>query len=193
MFVLQSSDKSTKARTGILKTAHGEIPTPVFMPVGTVGTVKGIMQRDLKDDIGAKIILGNTYHLYLRPGTEIVKKAGGLHNFISWHGPMLTDSGGFQVFSLNTLRKITEEGVAFRSHIDGSSHLFTPEKVMSIENNLGADVIMAFDECAPYPAERSYIDDSLMRTTRWLERCINSHKRSNEQALFGIIQGGMYK
>ncbi|HQM95866.1 MAG TPA: tRNA guanosine(34) transglycosylase Tgt [Clostridia bacterium] len=184
--------KQSGARLGIVHTPHGSFQTPVFMPVGTAATVKGMTPRDLKE-IGAEIILSNTYHLYLRPSDELVAEAGGLHKFMNWDRSILTDSGGFQVFSLNTLRKITEEGVAFRSHIDGSSHMFTPEKVMSIENNLGADVIMAFDECAPYPAERSYIDDSLMRTTRWLERCINSHKRSNEQALFGIIQGGMYK
>ena len=184
--------KQSGARLGIVHTPHGSFETPVFMPVGTAATVKGMTPRDLKE-IGANIILSNTYHLYLRPSDELVAEAGGLHKFMNWDRSILTDSGGFQVFSLNTLRKITEEGVAFRSHIDGSSHLFTPEKVMSIENNLGADIIMAFDECAPYPAERSYIDDSLLRTTRWLERCINSHERSNEQALFGIIQGGMYK
>jgi queuine tRNA-ribosyltransferase len=162
------------------------------MPVGTAATVKGVMPRDLKE-IGANIILSNTYHLYLRPGDELVARAGGIHKFMSWDRSVLTDSGGFQVFSLNTLRKITEEGVAFRSHIDGSSHMFTPEKVMSIENNLGADIMMAFDECAPYPAEHEYVDNSLERTARWLLRCAESHKRPNDQALFGIIQGGMYK
>jgi len=184
--------KQSGARLGIVHTPHGSFETPVFMPVGTAATVKGMTPRDLKE-IGANIILSNTYHLYLRPSDELVAKAGGLHKFMNWDRSILTDSGGFQVFSLNSLRKITEEGVAFRSHIDGSSHMFSPEKVMSIENNLGADIIMAFDECAPYPAERSYIDDSLLRTTRWLERCIESHKRPNDQALFGIIQGGMYK
>lgn len=184
--------KQSGARLGIVHTPHGSFPTPVFMPVGTAATVKGVMPRDLKE-IGANIILSNTYHLYLRPGDELVAKAGGIHKFMSWDRSVLTDSGGFQVFSLNTLRKITEEGVAFRSHIDGSSHMFTPEKVMSIENNLGADIMMAFDECAPYPAEHEYVDNSLLRTGRWLERCIESHKRPNDQALFGIIQGGMYK
>ena len=184
--------KQSGARLGIVHTPHGSFETPVFMLVGTAATVKGMTPRDLKE-IGANIILSNTYHLYLRPSDELVAKAGGLHKFMNWDRSILTDSGGFQVFSLNSLRKITEEGVAFRSHIDGSSHMFSPEKVMSIENNLGADIIMAFDECAPYPAERSYIDDSLLRTTRWLERCIESHKRPNDQALFGIIQGGMYK
>ncbi len=184
--------RQSGARLGIVHTPHGSFETPVFMPVGTAATVKGMTPRDLKE-IGANIILSNTYHLYLRPSDELVARAGGLHKFMNWDRSILTDSGGFQVFSLNALRKITEEGVAFRSHIDGSSHMFTPEKVMSIEKNLGADIIMAFDECAPYPAERSYIDDSLLRTTRWLERCICSHKRSNDQALFGIIQGGMYK
>ncbi|MFA5340584.1 MAG: tRNA guanosine(34) transglycosylase Tgt [Clostridia bacterium] len=184
--------KQSGARYGIVHTPHGSFETPVFMPVGTAATVKGMTPRDLKE-IGANIILSNTYHLYLRPSDKLVARAGGLHEFMNWDRSILTDSGGFQVFSLNTLRKISEEGVAFRSHIDGSSHMFTPEKVMSIENNLGADIIMAFDECAPYPAERSYIDDSLLRTTRWLERCVNSHQRSSEQALFGIIQGGMYK
>ncbi len=184
--------KQSGARLGIVHTPHGSFETPVFMPVGTAATVKGMMPKDLKE-IGAHIILSNTYHLYLRPSDQVVAEAGGLHKFMNWDRSILTDSGGFQVFSLNTLRKITEEGVTFRSHIAGSSHLFTPEKVMSIQNNLGADIIMAFDECAPYPAERSYIDDSLLRTARWLERCINSHNRSSEQALFGIIQGGMYK
>ncbi|HOD93837.1 MAG TPA: tRNA guanosine(34) transglycosylase Tgt [Clostridia bacterium] len=184
--------KQSGARFGIVNTPHGSFETPVFMPVGTSATVKGMTPRDLKE-IGANIILSNTYHLYLRPSDELIAQAGGLHKFMNWDRSILTDSGGFQVFSLNTLRKITEEGVVFRSHIDGSSHLFTPEKVMSIENNLGADIIMAFDECAPYPAEKSYIDDSLSRTTRWLERCVKAHKRSSDQALFGIIQGGMYK
>ncbi|MFA7672412.1 MAG: tRNA guanosine(34) transglycosylase Tgt [Clostridia bacterium] len=184
--------RQSGARLGIVHTPHGSFPTPVFMPVGTAATVKGVMPRDLKE-IGANIILSNTYHLYLRPGDELVAKAGGIHKFMSWDRSVLTDSGGFQVFSLNSLRKITEEGVAFRSHIDGSSHMFTPEKVMSIENNLGADIMMAFDECAPYPAEHEYVDNSLLRTARWLERCMESHKRPNDQALFGIIQGGMYK
>jgi len=184
--------KQSGARFGIVNTPHGSFETPVFMPVGTSATVKGMTPRDLKE-IGANIILSNTYHLYLRPSDELIAQAGGLHKFMNWDRSILTDSGGFQVFSLNTLRKITEEGVVFRSHIDGSSHLFTPEKVMSIENNLGADIIMAFDECAPYPTEKSYIDDSLSRTTRWLERCVKAHKRSSDQALFGIIQGGMYK
>jgi len=197
MFVLQSSDKSTKARTGILKTAHGEIPTPVFMPVGTVGTVKGIMQRDLKDDIGAKIILGNTYHLYLRPGTEIVKKAGGLHNFISWHGPMLTDSGGFQVFSLAGNRKLTEEGAIFRSHIDGSRHIFTPENTIDIQRIFGADIIMAFDECAPFPCDYKYARKSMELTHKWLDRAVARFRETEPvwdypQYLFPIVQGSTF-
>lgn len=181
----------TGARAGILHTPHGDIETPIFMPVGTLATVKTMEPKDLKE-IGAQIILSNTYHLYLRPGHELVKKAGGLHSFMNWDRPILTDSGGFQVFSLGDLRKITEEGVEFRSHIDGSKHLFTPESVMGIQNALGSDIIMAFDECIPYPATYEYAKQSLERTTRWLKRCVKAHKNTDKQALFGIIQGGMY-
>ena len=181
----------TGARAGILHTPHGDIETPIFMPVGTLATVKTMEPKDLKE-IGAQIILSNTYHLYLRPGHELVKKAGGLHSFMNWDRPILTDSGGFQVFSLGDLRKITEEGVEFRSHIDGSKHLFTPESVMGIQNALGSDIIMAFDECIPYPATHEYAKQSLERTTRWLKRCVEAHKNTENQALFGIIQGGMY-
>lgn len=181
----------TGARAGILHTPHGDIETPIFMPVGTLATVKTMEPKDLKE-IGAQIILSNTYHLYLRPGHQLVKKAGGLHKFMNWDRPILTDSGGFQVFSLGDLRKITEEGVEFRSHLDGSKHFFTPEKVMEIQNALGSDIIMAFDECIPYPATYEYAKNSLERTTRWLKRCIAAHENPHSQALFGIIQGGMY-
>ncbi|WP_350344428.1 tRNA guanosine(34) transglycosylase Tgt [Proteinivorax tanatarense] len=181
----------TNARAGLLHTPHGTIETPIFMPVGTLATVKTMDPRDL-EEINAQIILSNTYHLYLRPGHEIVKQAGGLHRFMNWNRPILTDSGGFQVFSLGDLRKITEEGVTFRSHIDGSKHFFSPESVMDIENALGADIIMAFDECIPYPATFDYAKDSVERTTRWARRCKEAHKNIENQALFGIIQGGMY-
>lgn len=184
--------KQSGARLGKLITPHGEITTPIFMPVGTQATVKAMSPEELKD-INAQIILSNTYHLYLRPGHKIVEKAGGLHKFMNWDRPILTDSGGFQVFSLGPLRKITEDGVEFRSHIDGSKHFLSPEKVMEIENALGADIIMAFDECAPYPADRDYVKHSLERTTRWAKRCKESHKNTDTQALFGIVQGGMYK
>ena len=157
MFVIESRDNESKARTGTLKTPHGDIPTPIFMPVGTAGTVKGILQRDVKEDINAKIILGNTYHLYLRPGTDILNKAGGLHNFMSWDRPLLTDSGGYQVFSLTGNRKLTPEGAIFKSHIDGSRHVFTPENTIDIQRIIGADIMMAFDECAPWPCEYSYV------------------------------------
>jgi queuine tRNA-ribosyltransferase len=180
----------TGARAGILHTPHGDIPTPVFMPVGTQATVKAMSPEELKE-IGAGIILSNTYHLYLRPGHELIREAGGLHRFMNWDRAILTDSGGFQVFSLGALRKIREEGVTFRSHIDGSEHFLSPEKVMEIQEALGSDIIMAFDECAPYPADRDYIRDSLARTTRWAERCLRSHTRQ-DQALFAIVQGGMY-
>ena len=169
-FELQYTDQKSNARAGLITTDHGPIETPIFMPVGTLGTVKGVHLHELKEDIQAQIILGNTYHLYLRPGHELVKEAGGLHNFMKWDRPILTDSGGFQVFSLGDLRKIKEEGVEFRSHIDGSKHLFTPESVMEIENALGADIIMAFDECAPYPSSYDYTKKSMERTTRWAER-----------------------
>lgn len=184
--------KQTGARLGRLHTPHGVIDTPIFMPVGTQATVKSMTPEELKE-IGSQIILSNTYHLYLRPGHELIKKAGGLHKFMNWDRPILTDSGGFQVFSLGPLRKITEEGVEFRSHHDGSKHFLTPEKVMEIENALGPDIMMSFDECAPYPADREYVKNSLERTTRWLERCKAAHKNPENQALFGIVQGGMYK
>ncbi len=191
-YELIKTDSRTKARRGRIHTPHGDIETPVFMPVGTQGTVKA-MRPEQVAEMGAKIILGNTYHLYLRPGHEIVKEAGGLHKFMNWNGAILTDSGGFQVFSLGKLRKITEEGVRFRSHIDGSLHMISPEKSMEIQNALGSDIMMAFDECAPYPAERSYVKDSFERTTRWLARCKEYHKNIENQSLFGIMQGGMYK
>ena len=185
--------KQSGARLGVLHTPHGDIETPIFMPVGTQATVKSMTPEELKEEVGAQIILSNTYHLYLRPGHELVKKAGGLHEFMHWDKPILTDSGGFQVFSLGPLRKISEEGVEFRSHLDGSKHFLTPEKAMEIQNALGSDIMMAFDECAPYPASREYVKNSLERTTRWLERCKEAHKNPEKQALFGIIQGGMYK
>ena len=175
-----------------MKTPHGEIETPIFMPVGTRGTVKTLSPRDLLE-LKAQIILGNTYHLYMRPGHELVKKAGGLHNFMSWDKPILTDSGGFQVMSLKGLRKITPEGVRFQSHIDGSYHLFTPEKAIEIQNALGADIIMSFDECPPYPATREYVANSLKTTLDWAQRGRNSHQREKDQALFGIVQGGIYE
>lgn len=184
--------KQSGARLGRIHTPHGVIETPIFMPVGTQATVKTLTPEELKE-IESQIILSNTYHLYLRPGHDIVKKAGGLHQFMNWDRPILTDSGGFQVFSLGPLRKISEEGVEFRSHIDGSKHMLTPEKAMEIQNALGSDIMMAFDECAPYPADRDYVKKSLERTTRWLERCKKAHKNPEKQALFGIVQGGMYK
>ena len=184
--------KQSGARLGRIHTPHGVIETPIFMPVGTQATVKTLTPEELKE-INSQIILSNTYHLYLRPGHELVKKAGGLHKFMNWDRPILTDSGGFQVFSLGPLRKITEEGVEFRSHIDGSKHMLTPEKAMEIQNALGSDIMMAFDECAPYPADRDYVKKSLERTTRWLKRCKEAHKNEENQALFGIVQGGMYK
>lgn len=193
-FQLHKTDIRTKARRGTLSTPHGRIETPVFMPVGTQATVKAI-KTDAVRHLGAEgahILLANTYHLYLRPGHEIILEAGGLHAFMNWDGAILTDSGGFQVFSLGDLRKITEEGVAFRSHIDGSAHMFTPEKSIEVQQALGADIIMAFDECAPYPADRSYVEQSLQRTTRWLQRCKQHHRNEERQSLFGIMQGGMY-
>ena len=185
-------DKNSGARRGVIHTPHGDIQTPVFMPVGTQATVKSMSPEELKEDVKAQIILANTYHLYLRPGHDLVKEAGGLHKFMNWDKPILTDSGGFQVFSLSGLRKITEEGVKFNSHLDGSKHLFTPEKVMEIEESLGADIIMAFDECCPYPSDYKYTEKSMYRTTRWAQRCKTSHTTTN-QGLFGIIQGGFYK
>ncbi len=197
MFEVKSRDKESKARTGILKTAHGDIPTPVFMPVGTAGTVKGVLQRDLAEDIDAKIILGNTYHLFLRPGTGILKAAGGLHKFMKWNRPLLTDSGGYQVFSLNDIRKITEEGVMFRSHIDGSKHLFTPENTIDIQRIIGADIMMAFDECTPYPCEYKEAEKSLSLTHRWLNRAIARFNETEplwgySQMLFPIVQGSIF-
>jgi len=184
--------KQSGARLGRIHTPHGVIETPIFMPVGTQATVKAMTPEELKE-INSQIILSNTYHLYMRPGHNLIEKAGGLHKFMNWDKPILTDSGGFQVFSLGPLRKITEEGVQFRSHLDGSKHFISPEKAMEIQNALGSDIMMAFDECAPYPADRDYVKNSLERTTRWLKRCKESHKNPETQGLFGIIQGGMYK
>ena len=189
---LLKKDTKTKARRGVVHTPHGDIQTPVFMPVGTQAAVKAMSPEEVKE-MGADIILSNTYHLYLRPGHDIVREAGGLHKFMNWDRAILTDSGGFQVFSLGALRKISEEGVKFRSHIDGSAHMITPEKSIEIQNALGSDIMMAFDECAPYPADRSYVKNSLERTTRWLKRCKDYHKDVERQSLFGIMQGGMYK
>ena len=185
--------KQTGARRGVIHTPHGDIQTPVFMPVGTQATVKSMTPDELKDMIDAKIILSNTYHLYLRPGSKLVKEAGGLHKFMNWDRAILTDSGGFQVFSLGDLRTISEEGVEFKSHLDGSKHIFTPESVMETENDLGADIIMAFDECVEYPATYEYTKNSMERTTRWAKRCKAAHKNTEKQGLFGIIQGGFYK
>jgi queuine tRNA-ribosyltransferase len=198
MFQVKSRDKESKARTGVLKTAHGDIPTPIFMPVGTAGTVKGILQRDLAEDIDAKIILGNTYHLFLRPGTDILKSVGGLHKFMAWERPILTDSGGYQVFSLNEIRKISEEGALFRSHIDGSKHLFTPENTIDIQRIIGADIMMVFDECTPYPCDYKYARKSLLLTHRWLDRAIIRFKDSEplwgyDQMLFPIVQGSTFE
>ncbi len=186
------------ARAGIITTAHGTIETPIFMPVGTVGSVKAVTQLQLEEEVNAQIILGNAYHLYLRPGTAILEKAGGLHKFNSWNRPILTDSGGYQVFSLAANRKIKEEGVIFQSHIDGSRHMFSPERVMEIERSIGADIIMAFDECPPYPSEYIYAQKSMELTHRWLQRCISQLAASEplygyEQTLFPIVQGGIYK
>lgn len=197
-FTLQHKDPSSNARSGIIETAHGQIETPIFMPVGTAGTVKAVHQRELKEDVKAQIILGNTYHLYLRPGIDVLEKAGGLHKFNGWDKPILTDSGGYQVFSLAQQRKITEEGAVFKSHIDGSSHLFTPENVMDIERTIGADLMMAFDECTPYPCEEKYARDSMHMTHRWLDRCIarfdsTPDKYGYEQTLLPIVQGSVFK
>lgn len=197
-FRLEHTDSTSHARAGRITTGHGVIETPIFMPVGTVGSVKAVQVQELKDDVKAQIILGNTYHLYLRPGTDILEKAGGLHRFNSFDRPMLTDSGGFQVFSLTGLRKMTEEGVKFQSHIDGSRHLFTPERVMDIERSIGADIIMAFDECCPGDAEYKYAKQSMERTHRWLDRCVQRFNETEpkygyHQALFPIVQGCVYK
>ncbi|MDD2374441.1 MAG: tRNA guanosine(34) transglycosylase Tgt [Eubacteriales bacterium] len=183
--------KQSGARLGTVHTPHGSFDTPAFMPVGTQATVKGMSPDEVKS-MGAGIILSNTYHLWMRPGSDIVREAGGLHKFMNWDRAILTDSGGFQVFSLSENRKINEEGVHFRSHIDGSKHILTPEKSISVQNDLGSDIIMAFDECTPWPAEHKYAKHSLERTTRWLERCIEAHKNDKKQALFGIVQGGTY-
>ncbi len=197
-FEVVHTDEKTRARTGILHTDHGKIETPIFMPVGTSASVKGVHQRELDQDIKAQIILGNTYHLYLRPGTEIIEGAGGLHSFMGWDKPILTDSGGYQVYSLAESRKINEEGVKFKSHIDGSSHFFTPEKAIDIQRSLGADIIMAFDECTPFPCDYDYAKASMKMTHRWLKRCVDQmHSTGNkygfEQALFPIVQGSTYK
>ena len=197
-FLLEKICKDTSARTGTLFTDHGEIKTPIFMPVGTVGSVKGVLVRDLKEEVKAQIILGNTYHLYLRPGTEVLERAGGLHKFNGWDRPILTDSGGFQIFSLTGIRKLTEEGCMFRSHIDGSKHFFSPERVMDIERSIGADIIMALDECPPGTSDYAYAKKSLGMTHRWLDRCIQrlaetEPKYGYQQSLFPIVQGCTYE
>jgi len=197
-FDLLKKDEQSKARVGLLHTEHGSIETPIFMPVGTAGSVKGVHQQELREDVQAQIILGNTYHLYLRPGTEVIEKAGGLHNFIGWERPMLTDSGGYQVYSLSGSRKIKEEGVRFQSHIDGSYHFFTPERAIDIQRSIGADIIMAFDECTPFPCDYGYARRSMEMTHRWLKRCmaqmeVTQPKYGHEQALFPIVQGSVYK
>jgi queuine tRNA-ribosyltransferase len=197
-FELIATDPVTKARAGILHTDRGPIETPIFMPVGTAATVKAVHQHELGEVIKAQIILANTYHLYLKPGMEIIKKAGGVHQFMNWHKPMLTDSGGYQIFSLSANRKLTEEGALFQSHIDGSRHTFTPESVIDIERVIGADIIMAFDECPPYPCEYSYAKNSMDLTHRWLSRCVTQFKQTEPlygfgQSLFPIIQGSVFK
>jgi queuine tRNA-ribosyltransferase len=204
MFTIIHQDKSSKSRLGLLETPHGVVETPIFMPVGTQGTVKTITPEELIE-AGAQIILSNTYHLYLRPGEQLIQEAGGLHNFMHWNKPILTDSGGYQVFSMSKLRKITEDGVEFQSHIDGSRHFMTPEKCIQIQHALGADIIMAFDECIPYPSEKDYADQSMQVTTQWAKRCKEEHAKlenqkadcqlptaDGQQSLFGIVQGGMY-
>ena len=198
MFKIIHNDLKSSARVGEINTDHGKIQTPVFMPVGTNASVRAVHQRELKEDINSSIILGNTYHLYLRPGTEILKKVGGIHKFMQWDRPVLTDSGGFQVYSLSNNRKISEEGVNFQSHIDGSYHLFTPEKAIQIQSQIGADIIMAFDECIPYPFEYQNTKQSTNMTHRWLDRCIEEMKKQEfkynyHQTLFPIVQGGVYK
>ncbi|MDF2187575.1 tRNA guanosine(34) transglycosylase Tgt [Paraflavitalea sp. CAU 1676] len=196
-FELEVTDERSKARTGTITTDHGKIETPIFMPVGTVGSVKAVSQQQLKQDVQAQIILGNTYHLYLRPGLDVFEQAGGLHKFNGWDRPILTDSGGYQVFSLASSRKITEEGVVFQSHIDGSRHLFTPERVMDIQRSIGADIIMAFDECPPYPSDYAYAKKSMELTHRWLDRCFRHFNNTPDkygytQNLFPIIQGSTF-
>ena len=198
MFKLLHNDPKSSARLGEIKTDHGKIETPVFMPVGTNASVRAIHQRELKEDVNSSIILANTYHLYLRPGTKIIRKIGGLHKFMKWDRPILTDSGGYQVYSLSNNRKIKEEGVNFQSHIDGSYHLFTPEKAIQIQSEIGADIIMAFDECIPYPLEYQKTKQSTDMTHRWLDRCIEENKKQKfkynyQQYLFHIVQGGVYK
>jgi queuine tRNA-ribosyltransferase len=197
-FKLEKTDSLSKARAGVITTDHGEIQTPIFMPVGTAGTVKAVTQQQLKEEVNAQIILGNTYHLYLRPGMDVLQSAGGLHQFNGWDRPILTDSGGYQVFSLASNRKINEEGVVFQSHIDGSKHLFTPEKAMDIQRVIGGDIIMAFDECPPYPSEYKYVKNSMELTHRWLDRCFNQFNQTDglygyTQNLFPIAQGGTEK
>ena len=197
-FDLLKTDSQSKARLGLLHTDHGTIETPIFMPVGTVGSVKGVHQQELRDDINAQIILGNTYHLFLRPGTDVLEAAGGLHQFIGWERPILTDSGGYQVYSLSGSRKIQEEGVKFQSHIDGSYHFFTPERAIEIQRSIGADIITAFDECTPYPCDYAYAKRSMHLTHRWLGRCFTAMEQTApkygyEQALFPIVQGSTYK
>jgi queuine tRNA-ribosyltransferase len=196
-FTLLANDLTSQARAGSLTTDHGTIETPIFMPVGTSATIKGVHQRELKNDINSDIVLGNTYHLYLRPGTEILEQAGGLHKFMGWEKPILTDSGGYQVYSLSANRKIKEEGVKFKSHIDGSYHFFTPERAIEIQRSIGADIIMAFDECTAYPCDYRYAKNSMERTHRWLIRCIEAHKSlpmpyGYEQTLFPIVQGSTF-
>lgn len=197
-FELVKTDGNSKARAGWLTTDHGKIPTPIFMPVGTQATVKAVEQELLKEPVSSEIILANTYHLYLRPGIDLLEKAGGIHKFMNWDMPLLTDSGGYQVYSLSDRRKITEEGARFFSHIDGSKHLFTPENVMAIQRSIGADIIMAFDECTPYPCEYNYAKNSMHLTHRWLERCISAFNKSEslygyKQTLAPIVQGSVYK
>ena len=198
IFNLEFKDSNTKARVGIIKTDHGVIETPIFMPVGTAATVKGIHQRDLENEIDPDIILSNTYHLYLRPGPEIIESAGGIHKFMNWKRPLLTDSGGYQVYSLSNNRKINEEGVEFKSHIDGSYHFFSPERAIKIQKSIGADIIMAFDECTPYPCDYNYAEKSMHMTHRWLNRCFNEFNNTKpihdyNQTLFPIVQGSVYK
>lgn len=197
-FQVTANDSHSSARAGIIQTAHGTIHTPIFMPVGTAGSVKAVHQRELENDIHAEIILGNTYHLYLRPGIELLQKAGGLHKFNGWSRPILTDSGGYQVYSLSENRKISDEGVTFKSHIDGSRHHFTPESAVDVQRSIGADIIMAFDECTPYPCEYQYAKTSMALTHQWLKRCIDRMDSTEprygyEQALFPIVQGSIYK
>jgi queuine tRNA-ribosyltransferase len=196
-FELIAQDPKSSARAGVLTTDHGKIETPIFMPVGTAGAVKAVHMKELRDDVKAQIILGNTYHLFLRPGTDVIEKAGGLHRFNGWSRPILTDSGGYQIYSLADIRKFTEDGVVFQSHIDGSRHFFTPEKAIDVQRSLGADIIMAFDECTPYPCEHDYASMSMDRTHRWLSRCIEHFRNGRSlydfsQSLFPIVQGSVY-